>query len=294
MRETAFPRWQFALISLFLLGDALYLPAEPHALWLTLPAAGLVLAAVLRILCRVLKNTDVLGMRGLWGRIVAIFFALLAAYAALTEIGRLCEFWQRTSFRSLPMLVTALLLLAAGLRLARAGTVHLSMWALPTLIAVLTPLLLSILLTAQDWRLSELLPLPSVRVFAYESANSFLRYLLPAVFPFLLLFGREQPGSAACGGVVFASVILSCTAARNLLLLGAHTAANVAYPSFAAAGLVSVGDFFQRAEVLIAGVLTLCQLARLAILLLVIARGLRTAFQGLPLTKQSAARLPEE
>ncbi len=280
MRETAFPRWQFALTALFVLADALYLPASPHALWLALPAAGLIAWLLLWLLCRVLRVHDPLAGGGVCRRLLAAALAVLAVHAALGSALRLVAFWQRTTFPQLPTIVSFVLLLAAGLRLARAGTVHLTMWALPTLLVVLVPLALSMLLTAHDWRISELLPFPSAAAFGNLVLFCLRTVYLPACFPFLLLLGREKPGKAAASGVLFASAVLCATAARNLMLLGAGTASRVAYPTFAAAGLVAVGDFFQRGEALIAGCLTLCELARLAVLFLVAARGLRAAFLG--------------
>ena len=291
MRETAFPRWQFSLVSLFLLADALYLPAAPRCLWLALPLAGLAAALVLRFCCRALAGHDLLALGGLGGRLLAGLFALLAAREALRVILRLCTFWNRTAFTALPVAVTFVLLLAAGLRLARAGTVHLSMWALPTLIVVLAPLALSLVLTAPDWSPGVLLPLPAAGELGRTVLSCLTRVFLLAAFPFLLLFGREKPGGAACTGVFFAAAVLGAAAARNLLLLGAHTAARVPYPTYAAAGLVSVGDFFQRAEALIAGCLTLCELARLAVLILVAARGLRTAFAPPAAISKNAEKL---
>ncbi|NCB28772.1 MAG: hypothetical protein EOM63_03285 [Clostridia bacterium] len=280
MRETAFPRWQFALTALFVLADALYLPASPHALWLALPAAGLIVWPLLWLACRVFRGHDPLAGSGMWSRLLAALLAVLAMYAALGSALRLVAFWHRTTFPLLPTIVSFVLLVAAGMRLARAGTVHLTMWALPTLIAVLVPLALSLLLTAHDWRVSELLPLLPAHGFGKLVVLCLRDVYLPACFPFLLLLGREKPGKAAASGVLFASVVLSATAARNLMLLGAGTASRIPYPTFASAGLVAVGDFFQRGEALIAGCLTLCELARLAVLFLVAARGLRTAFLG--------------
>lgn len=280
MRETAFPRWQFSLTALFVLSDALYLPASPRALWLALPAAGLIAFPLLWIACHILRGHDLLAGNGVWSRLLAAVFAVLAMYAALSSALRLVAFWHRTTFPLLPTFVSFVLLIAAGMRLARAGTVHLTMWALPTLVAVLVPLALSLLLTAHDWQVSELLPLLPARGFGKLVLLCLRDVFLPVCFPFLLLLGREKPGKAASSGVLFASVVLSATAARNLMLLGAGTAARIPYPTFASAGLVAVGDFFQRGEALIAGCLTLCELARLAVLFLVAARGLRTAFLG--------------
>ncbi len=277
MQANTFPRWQFAFVSVFMLADALYLPATSTALALALVIAGFSAALLTYLLCRLLRNTDVLALSGLWGRVFAGILALLSARFALREMLRLCTFWQQTAFHTLPWLLMLLLVLAAGLHLARTGTMHLAMWSLPTLIVILIPLTLAIVLTAPDWQMQELSMPRATSDFFYLVFDCFLRYFLPVTFP-LLLLSRQTHCVAASAGVCFSGIVLAITAAHNVLLLGAHAAAQVVYPTFAAAGLVTLGEFFQRAEVLVSSCLSICQLARLAMLFLLMARTLRTAF----------------
>lgn len=284
MPETVFPCWRFSLIFLFLLADALYLPAAPQELWLALLAGGAAAAFLLFLLRRLLGTADLLRLPGWGGRLSGAALAVLAAFAALRTLGRLSAFFARTAFPSLPQTLTVALILLAAVPLARIGTTRLSTWALPSLAAVLLPLLLSFVLTAPDWEPRALLPLLPAgggRLLSL-SLQTVWQVYAPLFFLYVLLQHQEpQQKHAFAPSVLCAAAVLSLTCARNLMLLGVHTAARVPYPTYASAGLVAIGDFFQRAETLIAGCLTVCELARLAVLLLVAAAGLRAAFSGI-------------
>lgn len=284
MREIVFPRWRFALIALFLLADTLYLPAAPQALWLALLLAGGLAALLLFGLRKALGSADLLALPGWGGRLCGAVLAVLAALTALRTIGRLSDFFAHTAFPSLPRVLTAALILLAALPLARIGVIRLSTWALPSLAAVLLPLALSLLLTAPDWQAQALLPLSpgGVMPLLRTTLDALWCSFSPLFFLYVLL--QHQAPRQSHGftpGVLCAAAVLAITCARNLMLLGVYTAAHVPYPTYAAAGLVAIGDFFQRAETLIAGCLTVCELARLAVLLLVAADGLRAALHGI-------------
>lgn len=277
MRDDVFPLWQTALTILFLLSEALYLPASPQDSWLALLAAGILAALVFALLRKLLGTVNILALDGGVGQVACFGIALIAALAALRSITRISLFFERTAFPSLPRWLTAVFVLAVAIFLGKIGRTRLTMWALPTLIAVLIPLFLSLALTMPDWQprfLSPLLSAPYISFFK-TTALYFIKLFAPLLFLFALFSGDRQGMHSLTAGILVGTLLLSVTAARNIMLLGAYTAAAVQYPTFAAAGLVTVGDFFQRAETLIAGCLTVCEIARMAVMLLVAANALR-------------------
>lgn len=284
MSETVFPRWRFCLIAVFLLSDALYLPASPRELWLSFVPAGILAALLFLLVRKILGTADLLNLPGWGGKICAIALSFLSIMLVLRTFARLITFFRQTSFPSMPIVILAVLILLVTLCMARIGTVRLSTWALPTLVAVLLPLLLSLLMTAPDWEVRVLLPLLPHRKMAFLSMiwSTLLNTYVPLLFLYLLLqHERPEQKHSFTVSILFTSMILTLTCARNLMLLGENTAARILYPTYASAGMVSFGDFFQRAETLIAGCLTVCELGRIAVLLLVSAAGLRTAFRGI-------------
>ncbi len=271
-------RFQNALVCLFLLSDALYLPAQPQDAWLLLLVSGgltTLLLLLLHRLCGTVSLLSCAGVRAVFFGCITALFALFSAYQTLMQ---LCLFFSETAFPNLPRAAIALLIFATTLYLAKNGRTALALWSFPILMAVLLPFLLSMGLTIPHWQPAQLLPLTmrSPAAFAAAILTCLYQVYLPMLFPFLLFSGQQSHSLAA--GAFSGGGLLAVASARNLMLLGRYTATQVAYPTYAAAGLVAVGDFFQRAESLIAGCLTLCVLARIATLLLVAAYGLHPLY----------------
>lgn len=284
MRETVFPRWRFSLIFIYLLADALYMPASPGNLWLSILIAGIIAAFAAFLLRKLLGSADLLHLPGFLGRLCGITIAVLAAVTIAHTLNRLGIFFSNTDFPTTPRLFVWSLTLLAAIPLARIGTIRLSTWALPSLIAVLFPLFLSFILTIPDWEPRALLPLlPDGPIGLAHITLYTLRYTYTPLFFLYVLLQHEEPQQkhTFTPGILCASAVIAVTCARNLMLLGVYTAGRVPYPTYTAAGLVTIGDFFQRAETLIAGCLTVCELGRIAVLLLVTAAGLRTALHGI-------------
>ena len=76
----------------------------------------------------------------------------------------------------------------------------------------------------------------------------------------------EQLLDAAARGLSAGGALFALISLRAVLLLGAHTAALLPYPNFAAAGLAAVGDFARHGEVFFSVPLVLCDLGRAAAL----------------------------
>lgn len=278
MQKTAFFSWQFSLICLFVIGNALYLPSPFASFGISLFVGGIISAIAFYFLGKFMGNMDLLEIKGFKGVLIAVLFVIMACRIIVNEIYRLCVFWKDTTFVSVPIAITMVLVFASALWLARIGTIHLAKWALPTLCFVAVILILSILFTVPEWDFAYI---DEMIVFDfYQSLNSAMAYYLSVIFVFVLLSPQKNSSKAMFWGVVVGSLAISITAVRNVLLLGEYTANNILYPSFASAGLVSIGDFFQRAEVLFASGLVLCQIARIAVYCLVTARGIRRIFMG--------------
>lgn len=270
MTTQIFPRWRGALVMLFVLADALYLPARTPDFWLALLVAGVLSALLLTLLIRVCGAFDPLATRA--GGALLATLALICGAQSLLRLG---HFFQATTFPTLPLLLTGALVLLVAVLLARGGLTRLTAWALPTLIVVLVPLALSLALTAHALDPGALLPLlpQGALPFCRTVFMCMLRIYAPVLLLFFLLQNHGHTRFSCAVSLPLSGAVLGLIAARSTMLLGLHTGARVPYPTYAAAGLAEVGDFFQRAEVLIAGCFSLCELARLAVLLLCVWRG---------------------
>lgn len=164
-------------------------------------------------------------------------------------------------------LLTAALLLCAAAA-AQHGKRQLLLWTEPILWAVLTALVLSLVISASQLDFSELLPV------SFDALPSQTYLLLSApfaeVFYAAAVLGTPRSQTVRSGllrGCAAAGLVLCLIYLRNICLLGAEGAARFPYPSYTAAGLLTLGNSFQRGEVLISGSLIVCTAARAALLL---------------------------
>lgn len=287
MRNKVFPHWQNALSILFLLSQSLYLPSAPSSDWCAILIAGAFTILLWLLWHKILGNFNFFTLPGLGGICCCSVIALVSVWLACSEIARLSLFFSQTAFPTLSRFAVICFLLLTAVLLARNGRISLAMWAFPTVILLLIPLLLSMALTLPDWRISEVFPVQMNTAFWHAVWTCFLTTYLPILLLWIL-FAEEQVHSFSVG-IGIGTILLSLTCARNFMLLGSALIQKIAYPTYAAAGLVAIGDFFQRAESLIAGCLTLCAITRLTVFLLTAARALRPLWRALQNKKHLSA-----
>lgn len=164
-------------------------------------------------------------------------------------------------------LITAALLLCAAAA-AQHGRQALLLWTEPMVWAVLAALIVSLVISASQLKLSELLPT------SFDALPDQTYLLLSApfaeVFYAAAVLGTPRTHCVRSGllrGCAAAGLILCLVYIRNICLLGAAGASRLPYPSYTAAGLLAFGNSFQRGEVLISGSLIVCTAARAALLL---------------------------
>lgn len=271
MHDTVFPRWQGALLAIFLLAGGLYLPAEPGAVW-SLLWGTLLAAAVTGLYLKLLSACGARDFEDLCRSRLprpaqkALFAAAgLAALAALWQtLWRLPAFWQATSFPGIPRWVGAAALLFVGWRAGRRGRMAVAMWAYPTVFLISLTLAASLAVTLPDCAPAYLAETGKRIALPGGTAAQFLPLLLPLL---LCTQSKRLPSTRACvRGVLLGGLGLTLIALRAYLVLGAG-AEKLAYPAFAAAGVFSVGDFLQRGEVVFGCALALCEAVRAAVLL---------------------------
>lgn len=273
MPDRVFPRGRGALLFLILSADALLLPS---GLWLDALAAG-VLALLIGMgwfaLARKYRFADGFalldrlphGTARLADGLILVLAALLAVRTAFDLAGFLHEM----ALPGLPVwLAGGVLLLCAGL-LARHGLPALALWAVPSAWAAGGVIALSLLLSLPDWSLPRL-------TLSTLLAPAGLFRVLGTVFGhalFVLLFTGDDPDlpqtRAALTGVACAALALALSGLRAAAVLGTRCAAALPYPAYTAAGVFAIGDFLQRSEALFGAALSLCFLARAALLLAV-------------------------
>ena len=94
----------------------------------------------------------------------------------------------------------------------------------------------------------------------------------------LCLFCRQKEGqsrqTAWLWGLMLGGAYLVVSLLRNLLALGAENLVALRYPSYSAAGIINLADFFQRVEVVVACYLLMCDILKAGVALYAASLGL--------------------
>ncbi len=296
MRESIRGRQCWALVLLVLCGYALTMPAAGRDAWfavLLAAAAALLLVALTCMPSEQLSADGFAVMHGVYGRIggtvLLLLLSLLAFWGLCMTTLSFVVFLRTTAPELWPVwLIAAVVVFTAGW-VADGGLIRLALWAEPCMWVVLAALVLSLVLTLPDADVAQLQPVlaDGWRGISHETVRSLALPFSECWFVLVLLGGRgTRLRMGAQKAVVTAGVLLSCTALRNLAVLGLAGQQAVWYPTFTAAGLIELGQTFQRGEVLVSGSLLLCGVARAAVFLCFVSDGVS---ESIPAVSRRAA-----
>lgn len=198
---------------------------------------------------------------------------LTAVLTAAVDLRIFVDFTAATALPHSPRILMALLIAGALYMLLRAGAEVLARVALPAFVLVVGMLAFSFLasLPQLDWGAV----LPIGEGGAQPLGASFVRgSMVPFFESFFALMALaplyNQKGRAArpvLGAAVFTGVFLAVTLMKNVMLLGYPAVSQYFFPSYTAASVVTVSDFFQRQELLVAAPFLLCELIKIGLCL---------------------------
>lgn len=274
-------RQVWSLLLLFLTGWSLTMSGGRDS-WAAISIAamaGLLLFALFCVPAEKLGTSWTETMTSCFGALEKPIIFLLCAFAfwGLCMAVLSYAIFLRTSSDELwPVwLIAASLLTVAGFA-AAGGAERLALWAEPMVWIVLASIVLSLVLTMPDADFGNLRPILADGWNGIKT-ETFMALSVPFAecwFAVSLLGDRStQLRNSGLAAVVTAGILLSLTALRNIAVLGQAGAQGVWYPTFTAAGLIELGETFQRGEVLVSGSLLICGAARAAVFLCFIADG---------------------
>jgi spore germination protein KB len=301
MDKTLAPRQVFALLFLMLISNAMTISQSlGRDGWLSLAFALLWTLPVYALLLKTNalgcqkdwfdRMTDLLGVVG-----GGILFFFLATLAGLLAIFSLRNFLLLTRALALPQTSPFLLgtiVILCALPFAVRGILQAGRWAAPVFWLVLVFLLVSLVMTIPDWQPEHLYPLLA-HGWRAPFKNSFplaLTIGTEGLFLLAMIDNRKNPyAPSARRALGISYLLLICVFLRNLFLLGFALSSRLLNPSYTAAGLISLGSFFQRGEVLVTIPFVLCDLLKLAVLLMFAKNSILAVFPHLSDCKLTVA-----
>lgn len=291
MQKGRITPWQgISLIVMFLLGSSTVMGVTNEAgadSYLGI-AAGLVMALpVIFVYARLKKlqpEKDLFELlTWVFGRIIGkVFIALLAWYAlhlGALVLRNFTEFISAVTLPETPQYVTALLLGAVVMWAAKSGAETMSRWSSIFFVFVAATLLVTVLLAMPYFDAQNVSPV------AYDGIMSLIdggttAFAMPFAETVVLLFALStlksgsSPYKVFFGGVSLGGLILTVLSLRDTLVLGGESLVKRYYPSYSAVKVISLGDFFQRFEIIVGGVFLLCGFVKVAVCLMAAAGGI--------------------
>ncbi len=246
--------------------------------WLLMLLAGLCAVPVYQIYLRMAQAG---GMRENLERALgrtagAGACCLLGAVALVTaavDVRMFIDFTSATALPRSPRFLAAALMTGALLFLQCAGLEALGRTAVPIVFLVTGMLLVSFLasLPQLDWGAV----LPIAEEEAAELGKSFMRRsMVPFFESFFALAelaprhnGRGSMRRVSLAAAVFSGGMLGSVLMKNTMLLGYPAVSQYYFPSYTAASVTVINEFFQRQELLVAAPFLLCQLVKASLCL---------------------------
>lgn len=207
---------------------------------------------------------------GRWlGGAVRLLLGLAAILTAAIDIRIFVSFTTATALPHTPRILMAAFIGGAVYMLLRSGAEVLARVAVLAFVLVIGMLTLSFLASIPQLDWGAVLPIAEKGVQP-PLGTSFVRSsLVPFLESFFALMvlaplhnRKSGPARPAFGAALFAGALLALTLMKNTMLLGYPAVSQYFFPSYTAASVVTVSDFFQRQELLAAAPFLLCELVK--------------------------------
>ncbi|MFT9078176.1 GerAB/ArcD/ProY family transporter [Ethanoligenens sp.] len=214
-----------------------------------------------------------------FGRIFILLFLLHLIMVGALILRNFAEFLQVVSMPETPEIIFLILMSALCVWMVRRGMNVFGRWAKIVLALVFFVEVPMFILSIENMDLNNLKPVMGTN-FNTLMSSSMLLFSLPftETVIFATLFGHikpiKNPYKIYWIGISIGAVLLSTATLRNILVLGVSVVGDFYFPSYSAAGIISVGDFLSRIEVLIGMLYVLTGFSKITVCLFAASEGL--------------------
>ena len=264
-KESITQKQSIVMMITYMLGSSMVLGAGSEAkqdVWLALLIAMLMSVPVMYIYIRFhviypdkslyeILNT-VFGR--VLGKIVAIPFIWFAFHLGALVLRNFLEYIKIVSMTQTPMFAFAIVMIISSIYGVRAGVEVIGRWTT----IILPFLMLSVLIVTVF--LSPLFDFGNLKPVLYNGFKPILYNAISALaFPFAetVIFtavldkirDKRSLYKIYYVSLIFSGIVLIIISLRSILTLGAENVGNMYFASYAAVGLIDIGDFLERIEV---------------------------------------------
>lgn len=293
-KELITKRQALCTIMLFIFGSTVVMGGNSSAeqdSWLSLLLASVAIIPLVLIYARIIRlypGSDLFAIfETLFGKIVGkVCVALMSWYAlhlASLVLRNFSEFIQITSMPETPQLPLMIAMMLVTAYIAKSGIEALGRWSLVVLPVVILVVLFTTVSALPKMDFSNILPIMG-HDFGTIAEGSFAIFTFPFAETVLFLGvagaikSTDSPYKIYIKAVLAGAAVLLIVVLRNLEILGSATMSTRYFPSYAAARIIEVGDFFSRIEGVISMNFLLTGVVKITLCLLVAAKGIARLF----------------
>ena len=217
------------------------------------------------------------------GKLTIALMSWFALHLCSLVLRYFAEFIQIISLLETPQLPVLIIMAVVGYMLAINGAKALGKWSLAITPIVLGIVAITVLLSFDIYEPENILPVLEHPVGDIVK-NAYQVFSLPLAETVLLLgiadFIRpsDNPQKIYLGGLLFSALVFLVIIARNLMVLGPAVMKVVNFPSYVAARIINLGDFFARIESSISVNFMLAGVTKVALCLITASRGIASLF----------------
>lgn len=220
---------------------------------------------------------------GVFGRVAGVIMTWYALHLCSLVLRNFSEFIELTTLLETPQLPILIVMTLTVCALSIQGGKALGKWAVATLPIVVFIVVMTIVLSISIMNFEYILPLLE-HPFGNFVSEAFSTFSFPFAETVLFLGiadcvrAEDHPARCYLFGLLISALILVVIVLRNLFILGPAVVTVEYFPSFAAARLISVGDFLSRIEGSISVNFMLAGIAKIALCLITASRGFAYLF----------------
>lgn len=293
-KEIITSRQAVSMMTLFILGSLLVLGINAEAeqdTWLCFLGTVVLAVPFILIYARIMRlfpEKDLYAVLPLlFGKILGKLSILLFAWFSLHLCAMLLEYYsqfvQIASMAETPQLPLMLIMMLTVAYLCKSGIETMGKWSLAVLPFICLLVLFTVILSLKHMNFPNLLP-----VFSHSPGVIFAGSLQMLILPvseialFMGLSGsikkEDSPYKIYLYSLLLVSIVYLVVIFRNVEVLGVPIQKAKFFPSFVSARVISVGSFLTRMEGVISINFILSGIGKIAVCLLVAAKGVASLF----------------
>jgi spore germination protein KB len=218
-----------------------------------------------------------------FGKLIIILISVYALHHGALVTRNFSEFFQAVTLRDTPQLMIIIIFCFVAVYLVRSGTGALGRWSVIILPLVFIMIAFTIIFALPVMNFDYVKPVggQGIKKIFYGSTRSFSFPLGETVLFLAIINSRREkdsPYKLFYYGIIIGGLVLTLAILRNLTILGCDNVSDSYYPSYLAARIINIGNFFTRIEGTISANFILAGLTKVAVSLFAATKGAARIF----------------